>query len=83
MSIGTVTVTVNSYKRDMAESLAALRKELIFDIQASSLDDETIDAFNNLACSINSFVCVSMEGAEEFTDLSGEIKDVEMIEGEG
>ena len=82
MSIRTVTVTVDAYKRDMSESLKSLRDDLSFDVTMGNVSDETVAAFNNLACCINSFMCVSMPGVDGFGDLSGEIDDIEMIEGE-
>ncbi len=68
----TVSYSIDGLRKNIASELAELKEGL--DLIFQDFDDhETAsikDSFNNIACLSNSFNCVSIDGIDNFSDLS-------------
>lgn len=76
-----VTYSINGFRRNLAESLQELRV-IIKDVSNDIGDDDLErmqDAFNELACSSNSFNCVHVDGFDNFDNLSDD-PEIELLD---
>lgn len=76
-----VGYSIDGFRRSLASDLLELKENLELILADLHSDDvERIkDSFNTLACSSNSFNCISVEGLEGFNNLSDE-KEIELFE---
>ena len=80
-TVGRVTFSIDGYRLNQADTLRELREslEVMFIDADTDATHDAKQAFNELACQVNSFNCVHVEGLESFNDLSNE-PDIELFD---
>lgn len=79
--MGKVVFSVDGYRLNQADTLRELRASL----ESMFIDTDPVvshyakEQFNELACQVNSFKWIHVEGLERFSDLSKE-PDIELFD---
>ena len=67
-----ITFSMNGFRRNLISDMDELKSAIedIFESLDADGKEDLIDKFDTVACSINSLICVWIDGDENFSDMS-------------